>query len=109
MIIPKKMGADEFSMTFGARMVRINPLARLPCDIWPYFDQISDGDFEGYDCSERAVDYIWEDDTGTFQHILLRSRDPDVFLVVVVDLRHASVAGHRLLNLKKEYGLENPD
>lgn len=95
-------------MTFGVRMVRISPLATPSCDIWPYFDLISEDDFEGYDCSERAVDHIWEDDTGTFQHILLKSRDPDVYMVVVVDLGGGSVIGHRLLNLKAEYGLEDP-
>lgn len=108
MISPSKLTADQFSETFGAPMVRISPLATPPCDIWLYFDRIPEGDFEGHDCSEGAVDHVWENASGTFQHILVSSEDPDVYMVIVIEPASASVVGHRLLDLKREYGLEDP-
>jgi hypothetical protein len=98
---------DQFSATFGGRMIRIDPEGSPPCDIWSYFDRIPEKDFERHDCSEGTITNIWENGPGTFQHILVNTEDPDIFMVVVVELSSASVMGHHLLDLKKEYGLES--
>jgi hypothetical protein len=41
-----------------------------------------------------------------FEHVLIRCDTPNVFLVLVLDLRAETVMGHHLLNLNKLYGLE---
>jgi hypothetical protein len=43
--------------------------------------------------------------TTGFQHVLVASQTPNVFLVLVVDLRQREVRGHHLLDLRKLYGL----
>jgi hypothetical protein len=40
-----------------------------------------------------------------FYHILLYFREPNVYLVVVVDCKQVSVYGHYTLDLNEEYGL----
>ncbi|MCY1142960.1 hypothetical protein OWR29_33620 [Actinoplanes sp. Pm04-4] len=39
------------------------------------------------------------------QHVLVRCETANVFLVLVLDLRHSRVQGHHLLDLRKIYGL----
>ena len=80
--------------------------AETPFPFWPYFDAIPSVDFEGHDCSEGAVTYVYEHPNGNYQHVLVNSEDKNVFMILVLDLTSRSVLGHRLLDLNQEYGLE---
>jgi hypothetical protein len=77
-----------------------------PFEFWQYFDEIPPTDFEGYDFTDGKVTCAWNDARGLYQHVLVNSEDKNVFLVLVLDLTHRCVLGHRLLNLNREYGLE---
>jgi hypothetical protein len=53
------------------------------------------------------VKNAWTDATGNFQHLLVSSSTANTFMVIVLDLVEGNVHGHHLLDLNREYGLEN--
>lgn len=101
----KLLTATEFHETFTAPMARVPLDAAPPFDFWPYFEAIPESDFEGHDCSEGKVENAWTDAPGNFQHVLVSSSTPNVFMVIVLQLHSGVVHGHRLLDLNHEYGL----
>lgn len=95
-----------FQSTFGMKMVRIGADGNAPFPFWAYVDQIPEEDFRGFDCSEGSVQWVWREDGGRFEHILIDAKeDNDVFIVIVLDLQKKEVVGHRLMDFKQEYGL----
>ena len=102
-----RLDEAAFKTTFGASMQRVSGDEGIPFDFWPYFDQIPEADFEGFECTEGRVDWVWRTDDGLFEHVLINTReDADVFMVLVLDRQARAVFGHRILNLKNEYGIE---
>lgn len=88
-------------------MQRASGYEEPPFDFWPYLEKIPPADFEGFDCTEGSVDWVWRTDDGCFEHVLINTReDADVFMVLVLDRQARTVHGHRLLNLKREYGID---
>ena len=97
---------SEFRKTFGTKMVRVLADGNAPFPFWSYFDLIPQDDFQGYDCSEGSVQWVWREEGGRFEHILIDSKeDKDVFMAVILDLSKEEVFGHRLMDFKHEYGL----
>lgn len=87
-------------------MQRVAADGSAPFPFWSYVDDIPKEDFQGYDCSEGSVQWVWRDAGGRFEHILIDARgDKDVFMATVLDLQKKKVAGHRLMDFKQEYGL----
>jgi hypothetical protein len=98
----------SFLRTFGKKMVRVNADGDAPIPFWSYVDSIPKEDFQGYDCSEGSVRWVWRSDDHSFEHICIDTKeDGDVFMVIVLDLARREVAGHRLMDLKREYGLRD--
>jgi hypothetical protein len=96
-----------YKATFRDPMRRVGEDEEPSFDFWAYFETIPVVDFAGYDCSEGQVDWVWRTTDGCYEHVLINTRDDaDVFMVLVLDLQAGSVFGHRILNLKKEYGIE---
>lgn len=102
-----RLDDDAFKATFRAPMQRVGDDEEPPFDFWPYFEQIPEGDFAGFDCSEGQVNLAWRTEDGRFEHVLVSTReDAEAYMVIVLDRYSNSVVGHRLLNLKTEYGIE---
>ncbi len=78
-------------------------------DFWDYFDQIDPLDFENHDFSEGEVGYVYRDPSGSFEHVLVKSEDRNVFMVLVLHRLELKIVGHHLLDLNEEYGLLDPD
>ncbi len=55
------------------------------------------------------VSYAWKMPGGIYQHVLVDCDEPDVFLVLVLDLPASSVFGHHVLDLHRLYGTTDPD
>jgi len=72
----------EFQATFGPQMIRTGPDDVPPFDFWPYFDAIPQADFENVDCTAGQVECAYRDSEAS------------------------AVVGHRLLNLRREYRLD---
>lgn len=105
----RELSYDEYHSTFDQKMNRLGPDSFPPLVFWPYVEAIPSHDYGGYDCSGGNVDYVYVNSQETFSHVLINSNDRNVFMVVVLDLVAGTVHGHRLLNLKKEYGLDSSD
>ena len=103
----KRLSKTEYLATMAVPMKQLASDAQPPFDFWNYFEAIPLVDFEGHDCSEGAVTYVYDHPNGNYQHVLINSEDKNVFMVLVLDLASRSVLGHRLLNLNQEYGLES--
>lgn len=101
-----KLSEAEYLATMAEPMTRLPSTARAPFLFWDYFDAIPSEDFEGHDCSEGRVNYVWQDPSKSFLHVLVDSDDKNVFMVLVLDIPNGRVLGHRLLDLNREYGLD---
>lgn len=100
-----KLAEEDFKATMGSPMQPVDADAVPPFDFWAYFDDIPKADFEGHDCSIGEVDHAWLDPTASWEHVLVRSTTPNVFMTLVLDLHGASVLGHHLLDLNRHYGV----
>ncbi len=100
-----KMTEDEYKATMAPHPVEVGDDEAPPFDFWPYFDAIDPADFGGHDFSEGDVSHAWSMPGGPYQHVLIRCEEPNVFLVLVLDLDEESVTGHHLLDLNTLYGL----
>ena len=76
-----------------------------PFDFWTYFDSIPPGDFAGHQFPGK-VTYVYEHPSGTFQHVLVNSENKNVFLALVLDVPAKQVVGHRLLDFREMYDLD---
>jgi len=102
----RELSYDEYRSTFDQKMNRLGSDSVPPFDFWPYVEAIPSLDYGDFDCSAGSVDYVYVNSEETFSHVLISSNDRNVFMVVVLDLAAGTVHGHRLLNLKEEYGLD---
>lgn len=101
-----KLSESEFKSTAGSPMRRLGPEAEPPADVWPYFEEIPPEDFEGHDCSDGSVTYVWENPEGSYQHVLVDSRVKNVFMALVLDVHGRRVVGHHLLDLRRLSGVK---
>ena len=100
-LTPRELTEGEFQATFTHRMDPIEPSSTPPFDYWPYFEVIPPADLRGLDFSERRVVAIWQSSGGRYQHVMVRSDQRDVSLVLVLIVPEKRVYGHRVLDLKK--------
>lgn len=77
-------------------------------DIWQYCDLIPEADFAGFSIADRNVEMVSRTPDRKYDHVLIPTETPNVFLVIIVDLSTQLVFGHHLLNLNQKYGLETP-
>jgi hypothetical protein len=95
----------SYRSAFGKKMQRVAASGDVPFPFWSYVDAIPQEDYQGYDCSDGSVQWVWRDENDRFEHILIDTKeDRDVFMVVVLDLQKKHVVGHRLMDFKREYG-----
>lgn len=100
---PKLLSEAEFKKTLAGPMTRYDGPALL--DIWPYVDSVPATDLEGHTVSEQFVECVYLTADARCHHVLVMTRTKNVFLVVLVDVPAASIAGHYVLDLNREYGL----
>lgn len=95
---------EEFLSCFEAPMVDVGGQEANDVDIWTYVDCVS----KPSDISDVFdVAHVYQDAKGRFDQVLIATNRKNVFLVIVVDLEHRSVFGHRFLDLSYEYGLKS--
>ncbi len=87
-------------------MIPIPASASPPFDFWEYFDAIPPVDFRGHDCADGVVDSVWQTSGGRYQHVLIRSKEKNVSMVLVLIVPDQTVYGHFLLDLNRAYGVE---
>jgi hypothetical protein len=100
--------SEEFRETFSDPMQRVVD-EPPPFDFWSYFEAIPVEDFAGHDCSAGEVDNVWRHPDGHLEHVLVNAREANVFMVLVLDRVAGRVVGHHLLDLNREYALDEVD
>lgn len=98
----------EFEATMADPMTKVEEPTPLPAGFWEYVRVIPDDDFDGFRHPGQEIFDGWRDPTGRWDHVLLDTRDPNVFMVVLIDRSTVSIHGHHPLNLRAHYGLDDP-
>jgi hypothetical protein len=101
----RQLTEGEFKATMTPKMQNATETATDVLDIWPYVASVPAADLEGHSVYDRFVEVVYRSDDDLFDHVLVMTMTKNVFLAVVIDLAHASIYGHRLLDLNQEYGL----
>ena len=100
-----KLTDKEFKETTTDKMVDVTQTANPAVDIWHYVGQLTkDREVLEYVYKNQLVEMVYRNGTGTFDHVLLPTDNPDTFVVIVVDLEQKKIKGHRRLDLNEEYG-----
>jgi hypothetical protein len=94
----------QLKATMGDPMLPVTESTPLPEGFWSYFETIPAADMQGYEFGDGRIERAYRGPDG-FDHVLLASNDPDVFLVIVLATREALIYGHHLLDLPRVYGL----
>ena len=98
------LGRDEFLACFAAPMRNVTADAGDAVDVQPYVDRLNLRDLGISEAGEVA--YIYRDARERFDQILIKTAEPLVFLVIVVELGAGEILGHHLLDLEREYGVK---
>lgn len=97
MNLHRLLARDKFLACFAEPMQDVTATAEADIDIWAYVDAIR-FPLEGFD-GFRDVQQVYRDANGRFDQVLISTRRPSVFIVVVVDLMECRIYGHRLIDL----------
>ena len=102
----RQLSETEFKSTMSG-MTNVTDSGDATVDIWEYVDQLVKlGVVPKVVYDDTLVEYVYRNDTKTFDHVLLPVGTPNVFVVVIVDLVNKCAYGHYPIDLNKEYGLE---
>ena len=102
----KPLTEAEFMGTFSEPMKNVIGEESEPIvDIWPYAEEVFAQELPGVSADDAEVGYVYLSGDGKYHQVGIWYGEPNVYLVVVVNLKEASIYGHRILNLSEEYGL----
>lgn len=97
---------DQFRSTMTEKMMDVTNSAEPVIDIWSYVEiLVSQNTVVEFVFNNHLVDSVFRNLGNTFDHILLPTDRPDIFIVIIVDLIGKQIIGHYRLDLDKEYGL----
>jgi hypothetical protein len=101
------LSSEEFDQTLQEPMYRVPLDEGPPFDFWPYVGGIPAGDFEGHDCSDGRVEYVYRHPAGRLEHVLINSENQNVFMAIIVGRQTKTVLGHRLLEFRRIYSIHD--
>ncbi len=102
----RALSKQEFIDTMRSRMLDFSDTAEPVVDIWPYVAELVDQDIvTSTVLDENLVEKVYRNIDYTYEHVLLPTSDPTIFIVIVVDRNLPSIYGHYRLNLTNEYEL----
>lgn len=82
----------------------VTTTAEPTVDIWGYVAiLVKENIVAQYTYVKNLVEYVYRNDSATFEHVLLPTEHENVFIVVVVDLVNKSILGHYKLDLNELY------
>ena len=97
----------EFKATMKAPMVDVTAAPGETIDIWQYVATIAaEVGLPALVLKKELVEQVYRCDGGAYDHVLLPTEKKNKFVVVVVNRPHSSIAGHHILDLNREYGIE---
>ena len=97
----------EFKATMKEPMVDVTATPGEIIDIWPYVAAVAaEVGLPALVMKEELVEHVYRSDDGIHDHVLLPTEKKNKYVVIVVDRASSSVAGHHILDLNREYGIE---
>jgi hypothetical protein len=104
-VVLKELSYHQFKSTMADGMTPL-PAPALPAmDIWPHVGQLVDSGLVPLHVLEQGlVESVYRTASGTYDHVLLPTARPDVYVVLVVEIQKAQLLGYFCLDLEKEYG-----
>lgn len=101
----RQLTEGEFKATMTTKMHNVTETATDVLDIWPYINSVPDSDLGGHAIYDDFVECVYRNNDNSFDHVSVMTKTKNVYLVVVIDLVHDSIYGHRLLDLNREFSL----
>ena len=98
----------EFKSTFSEKMNNVTNTVDAIVDIWKYVNLLDKPKYllNDYIIGKRLVEEVYRNSEETYDQILIPTIRENNFLIIVVDIIQKNIYGHYLLNLNKEYGIE---
>jgi len=96
----------EYKGTMTNRMIDVTKTAEPIVVIWPYVEELTNNKhILEYVFKNELIESVYQNEDGSFHHILLPTDNKNVFIVLIVDTIAKRVKGHFRLDLNQQYGL----
>ena len=103
----KSLTHKEYLATMNSPMTNVTDNANPTVDIWPHVRHLVDLKLVPERVLENyLVEAVYRDPTNSFDHVLLPTGSKTVMACLIVDIRNRNVVGYHMLDLAKEYGLD---
>ncbi len=102
------LDGETFARTFVAPMRDVSEDSDPVTDIWSYVRAIPPLELRDLTHRTEEVAYVYRSGDDQFDHVLIPTIAPNIYLVIVVSRAAAAVYGHHLLDLNQKYGLSVP-
>jgi siderophore synthetase component len=104
--LTEQLTETEFRNTFGNKMTDVTQTAEPVVDIWNYVEELVKQKLvDNYVYENNLVETVYRNETSTFDHILLPTKDRNIFITLVVDLTNKTIFGYIKLDLNQKYGV----
>lgn len=105
-ILTKTLSEQEYKSTIRPGMIDVTETAEPIVDIWPYVKNLAyENIVDEYVYKNNLVEKVYRSEPSLFDHVLLPTSHKNIFIVIIIKLTTAEIAGHYHLDLTKEYGL----
>jgi hypothetical protein len=96
----------EYKSTMAGRMIDVTETAEPVVDIWSYVEEVaSDKIVHDHVFNNELVESVYQNEDGSFHHVLLPTEDQNIFIVLVIDVTETKIRGHFKLDLNMQYGV----
>ena len=104
----RQLSQAEFEATLAHPMKDIRNSGGPFVDVGPYLREVPETDWRGYQMRSEIPDCIYVSPDDRYEHHLIPTTTPDVYLAIVADNLWQGFHGHRLLNFNELYGRKDP-
>ncbi|MFT3934689.1 MAG: hypothetical protein QM726_13785 [Chitinophagaceae bacterium] len=102
----KELTEAAFASTFGEKMIDVTKTAEAVVDIWEHVEILVGANIvHKYVFEKKLVEFVYRNDTSSFEHVLLPTENSNVFIVLVINLTVKAIDGYFKLDLNEKYGL----
>jgi len=103
----KELTEKEFKSTFSEKMNNVTNCAEAIVDIWDYVKLLDKSKYylSNYVIEKELVELVYRNSANTYDQILIPTTKKNIYLIIIVNIKSENIFGHYLLDLNKEYGI----
>lgn len=106
----KLLSRKEYLATMSGKMRDITETAEPLIDVWKFVGNLPDTvTLSEYGVQKRLVEAVYENEGGTYHHVLLFGEKNNSYVVIIIDVIRQSIFGCYQLDLDKEYHISEED